>query len=229
MEEYYLYFDESGNLGIDGRYFVISCVVTKDPKPIYNKMKKILLKIKNKYKNIKWNRYELKANTCKPWIKEIIYRGIIGKDFEISYIVADKVWIKESLKKDKNILYNYLLSVLLDNYKNYFRNNKVNLILDNKTIKVQSLNSFSDYIKLHMNYVLQINADINVEYMDSSSKKAYNVQLADYIANAIYAYYQYNYDVYYEIIKEKVKYTELFPRRHFGKDVNNISEIAITK
>lgn len=227
MKEYYLYFDESGNLGIDKRYFVIACILTEKPNELKNKMKKVLLHIKKKY-GVLFNGYELKANSCKPWIKEIVYKGIVEKDIEISYIVADKEWVDESLKKDKNILYNYLLSILLDNYKNYFRNNKVNLILDNKTIKVQSLNSFEDYIKLHMNYRLRLNSDIYVKYIESSGKNAYNVQAADYIANALYAYYEFGYTKYYDIIKGKINKVELFPRRYFGKNKKLEEEIAAT-
>ena len=77
MKEYYLYFAESGNFGVKDRYFVIACILTENPKQLENKMKKVLLHIKNTYKNTKWNGYELKANSCKPWIKEIIYKAII--------------------------------------------------------------------------------------------------------------------------------------------------------
>lgn len=229
MKEYYLYFDESGNLGIKDRYFVIACILTENPKQLENKMKKVLLHIKNTYKNTKWNGYELKANSCKPWIKEVIYKAIVEKDIQISYIVADKIWIDKKLMKDKNCLYNYLLSVLLDNFKNIFRNNKVNLILDNKTVKVQSINSFEEYIKIHINYTQRLNSDISVKYMDSSSKSAYIVQAADYIANAIFAYYEHGYKSYYDIIESKIDTVELFPRRKFGKDTVTMKEVVATK
>lgn len=217
MKEYSLFFDESGNLGVDDKYFVISCIITEHPKALANKMKKILLHIKKNYSFVKWNGYELKANSCKPWIKEVIYKGMSEKDIQIAYIVADKHWIEDRLKEDKNCLYNYLLSILLGNFKHIFRNNKVNLILDNKTIKVQSINSFEDYIKIQMNYVNRLNSQINVKYMDSSSKNAYNIQAVDYIANAVFAKYQYGYTKYYKFFEEKVVVRELFPKRHFGK------------
>lgn len=229
MKEYYLYFDESGNLGIDGRYFVISCIITDNPKSLENKMKKILLHIKKNNKDAKWNGYELKANSCKPWIKGEILKAIAGKDIKIAYIVADKIWVEEYLKEDKNILYNYLLNLLLKNFKNVFFNNKVNLILDNKTVKVQSQNSFEDYIKLKINYELRWKSNIIVEYMDSSSKSAYNIQAADYIANAIYSYYEHKYTRYYDIIKEKVCKKELFPRSKFGNEGLSLAEVAATK
>ena len=55
MKEYYLYFDESGNLGVKDRYFVISCVITKNPKELENKMKKVLFHIKKNHPEAKWN------------------------------------------------------------------------------------------------------------------------------------------------------------------------------
>ena len=61
----------------------------------------------------------------------------------------------------------------------------MNLILDNKSIKVKSLNSFEDYINLHINYELRLNSKINVEYRDSKAGDAFNIQAVDYIANAV--------------------------------------------
>lgn len=229
MKEFYFYFDESGNLGIKDRYFVIACILTEKPKELENIMKKTLLHIKKTYKQCKWNGYELKANSCKPWVKEKIYDSIAKKDIQIAYIVGDKVWIEDRLKNNNNLLYNFMLKILLDNFKNRFRNSKVNLILDNKTIKVKSFNSFKDYIDIHMNYELKLNSDISVEYRDSSAKNAYNIQAADYIANAIFAKYEYGYEEYYKLFKNKIKTFELYPYRKFGKDTVCMKEIAISK
>ena len=65
--------------------------------------------------------------------------------------------------------------------------------------------------------------------MDSSSKSAYIVQAADYIANAIFAYYEHGYKSYYDIIESKIDTVELFPRRKFGKDTVTMKEVAATK
>lgn len=229
MKNYFLYFDESGNLGAKGRYFVIACIITENPKSLENKMKKVLLYIKKNYKNLNWNGYELKANSCKPYIKEIIYKSMIEKDIKIAYIVADKYWVLNKLKEDKNCLYNYLLNILLCDFKKEFKNNRVNLMLDNKTIKVQSINSFEDYIKIRLNYDLKLNVDINVKYMDSSGKNSYNIQAVDYIANAIWAYYEHGYTRYYNIFKNKVSRKELFPRSKFGQDPIALQEASTTK
>ena len=47
-------FDESGNLGKNGRYFVISCIETESPKEIHNIIKKKLHVAKKKYSDCKY-------------------------------------------------------------------------------------------------------------------------------------------------------------------------------
>lgn len=42
-----LIFDESGNLGSDGRYFVIACIDTTNAKSLHNIMKRKLKKLRN--------------------------------------------------------------------------------------------------------------------------------------------------------------------------------------
>lgn len=53
--------------------------------------------------------------------------------------------------------------------------------------------------------------------MDSDDKDAYIVQAEDYAANALYGFYEYNDDVYYNCFRNKVNVKFLFPRRYFGK------------
>ncbi len=219
MEEYFMYFDESGNLGKKGKYFVIACILTKKQKSLHNTMKKTLKKIKNNNPELHFDGHELKANKASKNVKEFIINRICSNDIEISYIVAEKRHVEEQLIKDQNRFYNFLLKILLDNYKHIFRDNKVNLILDNKSIKVKSLslNSFEDYINLHINYELRLNSKINVEYRDSKAGDAFNIQAVDYIANAVGSYYEHNINTYMPIMSSKIKKIEEFPNCKFKR------------
>lgn len=224
METYYWYFDESGNLGKSNRYFVIASILTKEPKALHNKMKKVLKYIKKNYDNLVWNGVELKANSCKGEVRAHIYDAIVSKDVKISYIVVDKHNLTKNFLEDKNRAYNYFLKVLLDKYHDIFRDNNVYLKLDNRSIKVKSLNSFNDYINIHINLELQLNCNLNVEYLESNSKAAYNIQAADFIANAIFAKYEYGNSKYYDMFAEKVDIYQKFPYKKFGIDVGDIIE-----
>ena len=53
--------------------------------------------------------------------------------------------------------------------------------------------------------------------MDSDDKNAYIVQAADYIANALYGYYEYGDNIYYSRFKHKLGSVLLFPWKLFGK------------
>lgn len=217
MEEYFMYFDESGNLGKKGKYFVIACILTKHPKKLHNTMKKTLKKIKKDNPELIFDGHELKANRASKKAKEFIINRICSNDIEISYIVAEKRHIEAQLIKDQNRLYNFMLKILLDNYKHVFRENKVNLILDNKSIKVKSLNSFEDYINLHINYELRLKSEINVEYRDSKAGNAFNIQAVDYIANATGSYYEHNVNTYMPIMRKRIKKIEEFPSCKFSR------------
>ena len=48
-----LIFDESGNLGVSGRYFVISCIDTMNAKSLHNIMKRKLKQAGDKFPELK--------------------------------------------------------------------------------------------------------------------------------------------------------------------------------
>lgn len=219
MEEYSMYFDESGNLGSKGDYFVIACIITKNHKSLHNTMKKTLKKLKKENPNLKFDGHELKASKVSKDTKKHVITRICNADIEVTYIVAEKKHIEKQFICDNNRFYNYLLKILLNNHKDKFRNNKVNLILDNKSVKIKSLNSFEDYINIHINYELRLNSNIHVEYRDSKAGNAFNVQAADYIANAISSYYEHGVMTYMPIIKSKIDVIEEFPACKFGKNL----------
>lgn len=212
-------FDESGNLGSNGRYFVIACINTMNYKSLYNTMHKKLGKAKQKFPELsKLHAHEIKANEAYPCIKYHILECITEKDIRISYIVADLLHTKPALLEEKNIFYNYLMKLLLDSIISTKDNGTtINIICDNKTTKVASANSFSEYIKLHFIYEKGYNLKLNIEYLDSDAKNAYPVQAADYVANALYGWYEYGDKLYYSEFQSKIQKALKFPAKNFGK------------
>ena len=213
-----LAFDESGNLGSDGRYFVIACVDTYNEKSLHNAMKKKIGQAKDKFPKMLCDSNEIKAVNAYPAVKHHILECIVSKDVTISYIVADLNYVYPELLEDKNCFYNYLMKLLLDDIiSKKDKYGKIEMKLDNKTVKVKSINSFSDYIKIHFNYQKLLNLDLSIEYIDSNAKNGYVIQAADYVANTVYSYYEYNHKSYYNIISHKINAVEEFPRSKFGQ------------
>ena len=205
-KERYLIFDESGNLGISGRYFVIACVDTCDIKSLHNIMHKKLGIAKKKFIELSYlHSNEIKAKDAYPCIKYHILECIARKDLQISYIVADLQHVRLDLLDDKNIFYNYLMRLLIDQLISEKDNGTtINIICDNHTTKVASANSFSDYIRLHLIYEKDLHINLKIKYMDSDANDAYIVQAADYVANALYGYYEYDVNIYYQCFNKKI-------------------------
>ena len=211
--------DESGNLGKKGRYFVIACIDTKNAKSLHNIMKRKLKEAKNIFPKLgNTHAHEIKAAEAYPCVKYHILECICKKDLTVSCIVADLKHIKPKLLEDKNILYNYLLKLLLDNILSEDDNyTTVNIICDNKTTKIASGNSFKDYISIHLFYERHLDFDVNIVYLDSDAGNAFIVQAADYVANSVYNKYEFNIDTYFDVIKEKINVIEKFPKELFSK------------
>lgn len=213
-----LIFDESGNLGSDGKYFVIACIDTYDYKSVYNIMKRKIKQAKVLFPKLgTMHQYEIKAKDAYPCVKYHILETLNTKDIKIHYIVADLDWVKPILLKDKNIFYNYITKVLLDKIiTDKDKCSVINIIMDNKTTKVTSKDSLFDYIKLYFNGDKDYEIDFNCMYKDSDTSDAYVVQASDYVANAIYNQYEYNNSDYISQASSVIGYVCRFPYSHFG-------------
>jgi hypothetical protein len=209
-----LNFDESGNLGKQGRFFTIACVEMSNTKPLSNVMKKAALKTKMTFPEFSESK-EIKASDSYPPIKDYFLRKIASKDLFVRYIVADLHHVKKQLLADENLLYNYMLKFIIEPVavKKGLKHLVINL--DKRTIKVESTNSFENYIKIRINYELNLDLTIEVNYVESQN--SYPIQAADFIANAINSYYEYGNSYNYDIISNKIVQKELFPRKYFGQ------------
>ena len=225
MKAINLYMDESGNLGTNGRYFLICALEIKeqDAKSLGKRAGRIINRFKIKY-NIP------KTREVKGWmlnhkervqlIEHILYRGI-----KIRYIILDLNHTTMLLKKadDKNACYNYLVQLIIKKLiQDYPQLKKVNIYLDNRSVKIGNRLSLKPY--LYNKLVLeQLETKENVNriefqtyYMESN--KCYLIEWADIIANAIYKKYNSNVDEYYKQIKPFIIFESKFPSKTFGTE-----------
>jgi len=182
-----IFIDESGDLGLNEGYFIIAMLVAHDPK-----------RIKNLVKNFCAENKVGEIHACElDFIQkqELINKLTKQVDYNVSYIIADKMMItKKDLFKNNNLLFNYLFSFLV---KDVFRANTddIYLYLDNRTQKVASINSLSDYIKIKAYAEWGFNKKLIIEYHDSKVCKA--VQMADLVANCVRRKYVHQKDDFY--------------------------------
>lgn len=205
-----VFIDESGNLGKNGRFFVIAALIPENPKRIKNIVKRSCVK----FGFAKTTFDEIKASQLSfPEKQEIIFKLREKDDFSCSYIVADKNFLHPKIFADKNLCYNYLSSFLLKQIIKRATED-IEVILDNHTIKVYSAYSLKDYIRISAYSKWGFEKDISFKYLDSKECKA--LQAIDVLANAVYAKYNYDKKHLYGLIEPNFKYRIKFPYDKFG-------------
>ena len=202
--------DESGNLGTKDTFFVMAAFNT----PKRNEFKNILKRFytKNLHSDLAYTHPEIKGSALTFPQKQILFTSFCNNgNFNYSYIVANKTKMSLCQLKDKNITYNYLLGLLIQEIiKSNFHLPQISLHLDNHDVKVSSKNSFEDYIKIKAKFELGYQGEITVDYFDSHVNRL--IQAADVIANTIWQKYEKNYNGAYNIIKPFLLHQIQFPK-----------------
>ena len=106
----YVYLDESGDLGFrEGgtKYFTIAFVVMENPVPFRRCVKRV--KVKYQIPQV----VELKGNTTREIIKKELLNRFAKLDIEVYAITVKKKNVDPKLRKDTNILYNYVVGLSL--------------------------------------------------------------------------------------------------------------------
>lgn len=179
-----IYIDESGTIGLKKleSYFVISAVIFDDKKAL-KRAKNVIKRKKVKFQMLE----ELKASKLKIPQKQEVLQSLANKfDYRVAYIVVEKSKISSKLYKHKNITYNFLFGILIKNILKAC-NDEVRIISDNRTTKVTSADSLCDYIFARAYGDWNFRHHFSIEQADSHTH--YGLQVADILANAIFANY----------------------------------------
>ncbi|PIF33394.1 uncharacterized protein DUF3800 [Flavobacterium sp. 9] len=188
-----IYIDESGDLGWkfdkpnrDGgssRFITITGIIISKDEEKY--ISRFISDIYKKY-NLTPNIEKKGANFISEhssFITSQLANKIITKStsFKIISITVNKSKVYKSLRKDKNIFYNYVLGLLLK--PEIIQLDNAEIVLDKRTIKVSHGESFPDYIKTEI-WGQGIDIDISCEFLESTNNKM--IWFADWYANFIW-------------------------------------------
>ncbi len=195
----FYFIDESGDLGFrfikgSSKYFTISIIKIEESKPLNRLVRKI--KIKYGIPLIT----ELKGSSLRPKIKEDFLIKLLNLPIEIYSITVKKENIETKLRKDVNLLYNYMVNlILIDKIKELPKNTKVNIIADNRITSLVSGLRFEEYLKYKILYEFsRTDLDINIQLLESH--RSYPIQAVDIVVNSIFKKYNRNFK-FYNIIK----------------------------
>ena len=187
-----VYLDESGDLGWvlnkpyrhggSSRFMTIAfvaCLATKK-----HLLRRIVMEV---YKRTKTDpKIELKGSSLsvkdKCFFAEKVRKLVsMNPDIHIGAITVNKSRVQQHIRRDGNKLYNYMIRLaVLPSIKNELT---VNLIRDNKTIKVASGNRLIDYLQLVLWF--DMNCSTRIIDFPSDSKQVKNLIFIDWMNNLV--------------------------------------------
>lgn len=234
----YIFIDESGkpevysakglNLieqGSATKFLVLAAIRTTDQLLIQQQItdfKSILLK-DEKLTKIFSSAYALDnfhAQTDYPQVKEKFYQFINTLDIKIDVIVVEKSKCFETLKRSPGKMYGVMTGQLLKNICH--QSEKTEVIFSRKDSKLKLRQELEieverirlDYIENHPN----LKTEFHINYQHNPHYTHGGLQIADYVAHAIFRVFEKNDGRWYEIIKNKIgKIQDICNKKYFTR------------
>ena len=207
----YVYLDESGDLGYSQgstEYFTIAFALVKNPTPFRRCVKKVKIKYHIP------RHMELKGTTTREVIKKDLLSRFSELDIEIYAITVKKENVEPKLRRNTNILYNYMVGLsLVERILEEPADARVVIDVDRRIISITSGFNFNEYLRYKIWYEAR-RQDIDLEIHHLDSHEAYAIQGIDVICNSIFKKYSSNDYKLFNIIQGKVKSDK---RLFFGK------------
>ena len=210
---WYLYLDESGDLGFDfvtktpSKFFTVTilAVSSTDANRKLLKAAKVTLRRKlNPPRHHKRLVQELKATATTLEIKKYFYSKVKNIKFGIFSITLNKKRLFERLTENKSRVYNFIARQVLDAIP--FEKNdgaRVHLVLDKSMAKTE-VEEFNSYIRRQLEGRLSPSVPLDIFHWPSHEN--YGLQAADLFCWGIFQKYERNNRQWFEVFKEKVRF-----------------------
>lgn len=220
----WLFVDESGkpevysaggeNLVVNNKaskYLILAAIRSENQLELQQQVTEFRLSLlkSNDLTNILSSSYTLDtfhAQTDYPEVKKQFYRFITTLDVKVDVLVIEKLLCYDALKRSPGKLYGVMSGQLIKNLCHQSKNTEI--IFSRKDSKLKLRQELEtevervrlDYLQSHPN--LQTN--LKLSYYHNPHYTHGGLQIADYIAYAVYQVYERNNRQWYEIIKGKV-------------------------
>lgn len=215
-KDLYIVLDESGAMHLKNeRYFIIGGFYTSELHDITSFHKNIEKNLKL-MKNIPLkSKVELKSSKLNKNQYNYVINSLINKTtLNPISIVIDKYNLYR-FQASENTAYNLFVKFLLKYLFTYTLNineyNYIYLRLDNRSVRIKELLDLETYLRFDLLHELNFIGEFKVEFLNSSENR--DVQVADFISNYIWKYYNKN--------SLELKFKKLvcskFPYKYFGK------------
>jgi hypothetical protein len=210
---WYLYLDESGDLGFDfkyknpSKYFTI-CILALNQrdsfKTIGKAVKKTLYKKLKKPKKSKI--YELKGSSTPIEVKRYFWKQIEHCDFAIYAVTLNKKRVYKYLTRKKERIYNFIARQVIDRIP-FEKASRIQIVVDKSKAKKEII-EFDSYIFCQLEGRINPRTPININH--SSSVEDYVLQAVDLFAWGVFRKYERNDKEWYKLFYDKISCDEQF-------------------
>jgi hypothetical protein len=216
IDMWYLYLDESGDLGFDfvnkrpSKYFSITILLIKDDlnrKRLCNAAKRTLHKKLNPKGKRKRLVHELKASNTTDGIKRYFLKRLLDSDFSLFGLTLNKRRVYEHLTRDKSRVYNWVARLLLDHIDFPGTPDRIALILDKSKGK-REIEEFNKYIRRQLEAKIDPKIPLEIRHEDSCSD--YCLSAVDLFAWGIFRKHERRDFNWWELFKHKVIWEDVY-------------------
>lgn len=210
-----VYLDESGDLGwiLDqpfrrggsSRYLTLSFVFV--PYNVKRYPRNIILSM---YKQFGWTS-EKKASSATPKQKILFCEKAVEmlekhNSIRIHALTVKKANVKQHIREDPNKLYNYMTGLVLPKYVE--SEPQIQFIPDERTVKVASGNSLTEYLQIKLWF--EHNLTTKIINMPGRSHENYTLQFADWIAHCVWIKHEDGISKPHQILRPHIDVAHLY-------------------
>ena len=211
---WYLYLDESGDLGFDfvnkkpSNFFTITILAVSCLDNNRKILKSVKMTLRRKFRK-KDQVVELKGREISLDIKEYLYKQTKGVKFGLYSMTLNKKRVYEELAKTKSRVYNYISKKVLEQIP-FEKNNsdRVQLIID-KSMSKPEIVEFNNYIRRQLE--ARLNPKIPLDIYHWHSHENYGLQAVDVFCWGIFQKYERKKTDWYNVYaKDKLIFDEQY-------------------
>jgi hypothetical protein len=193
---WYLYLDESGDLGFDfvhkkpSRFFTVTILLVKgmeNNRALINGVKMTIRRKLNITKKRQGLVTELKGERTSSNVKEYLYKHLYGIPFELYCITMNKRQAFAKLADQKHRVYNYIARLVLEEISFDDAVSRVELIIDKSKNKAQIL-EFNSYVINHLQGRLDPKVPLDIYHR--ASNEEYGLQATDVFSWGVFRKYE---------------------------------------
>jgi hypothetical protein len=217
---YYLYLDESGDLGHytespgASKYFVITVLeVTndQDKKAIEKAVERTL---KNKIHQSRSYQTrsitELKATNTALAVKQYFYRQIETIPLYLYTVILDKTRFGNHLQFNHNRLYRFITHLVVKALPLETASTRMSFVLDQRMGGV-ALREFNELLRLQIQSQIPPQVPLFIDHENSNKIKS--LQAVDLFSWGIFRKYEAQDTEWYDVFREKIKFERVYPEK----------------